>query len=203
MGLSHQLSIFSKATESTLEKVTTFSIVFRLRYSWSTLISKVKFFLHFIFNNWRPLHEKDYYSYNNRNNFCTYGRHLIGAGSVGQKPISLIVNGMTSEQFPLRQLPAPQIVDGYVMIPAASLKRTFREDVKWNSASRSIEINPDVWKEGGFGFKAEDWTKVRNVIYKYLIAVEEQDINLSDYISDGFQSNFNLGWSFNHGYPIS
>ncbi|SFS72648.1 hypothetical protein [Paenibacillus sp. BC26] len=115
---------------------------------------------------------------------------LIGAGSVGQKPISLIVNGMTNEQFPLHRLPAPQIVDGYVMVPAASLKRTFREDVKWNSAARSIEINPDVWKEGGFGYKAEDWTKVRNRIYKYLIAVEEQDRNQSDYVSDGFQSNY-------------
>ncbi|AZN38334.1 stalk domain-containing protein [Paenibacillus albus] len=100
---------------------------------------------------------------------------LVGTAAAGQKPISLIVNGMTQDQFPLRALPSPQIVNGFVMIPAAALSRTFREDVKWDSASRTIEINPDVWKEGGFGYKGEEWPKVRNAITKFLIAVEEQD----------------------------
>ncbi|MBO7745684.1 hypothetical protein I8J29_15845 [Paenibacillus sp. MWE-103] len=114
---------------------------------------------------------------------------IMGAGFAGQKPITLIVNGMTQQQWPLQDLPAPRIVDGHVMIPAASLTRTYREDVEWNGDTRSIEINPDVWQAGGFGYKAADWPKARNVIYRYLLAVQEPGSDPAAYVSPTFKSD--------------
>lgn len=117
---------------------------------------------------------------------------LIGAASANRRPIRLIVDGMDAkDQNALRVMPSPTIVDDYVMIPAATLKWAFQDEVKWDAKARTISLRPDVLK-GGLGYKGSDWPKVRNAVNAYLIALQEQQPSIAESVAPEFKSDLQL-----------
>lgn len=99
-----------------------------------------------------------------------------------EKPIRFIINGFDESDS------SPRIIDGKLYVPVRDLARRLNEDAVWDNKNKTVTIHPDVWNSDGmdFGRDAIEWPKVRNTMLKYFMAVEENDPELTRYVSDHF-----------------
>ncbi|MEI7885675.1 MAG: copper amine oxidase N-terminal domain-containing protein [Clostridia bacterium] len=101
----------------------------------------------------------------------------------GAQALSLLING---EEVPLGT--AVKIENGQMYAPVRVVADYLKEDISWNSQTKTVTINPDVWQQD-IQLGVEPWIFDRNTVIQFLMYFDEMNQEGKKLVSQDFQSN--------------
>ena len=111
----------------------------------------------------------------------------ISTITLAKTHLKLVIKGMERPNV------EPKIVDGRVMVPLNEVAKSLNMDFKYDRNQGVVQLQPNIWDGDHSKSHEEEWIKLRNVIAKYFMAVEENDPEIGKYTTKEFKSIYGEG----------